>query len=99
MHRIWPMLVMTFVVAVTLLFWGMDVTNAEPDSSSATQDLAVQDRASSAAARARAQRADMLKKRKEAQKYIQKVIEGQQPRSATGAEVMDPDKADKEVPK
>jgi len=99
MYRVKLLFVMTFLAAVTALFWGIEVTNAEPDASSANKDLGAQTRESSAATRARAQRAELLKRRKEAQKQIQKAIEERQrPQAATGAEVAAPDKADKGVP-
>jgi len=99
MRRVRLLFVMTFLAAVTALFWGIEVTNAEPDSSSANKDLGVQSRESSAATRARAQRAELLKRRREAKKQLEKVIEERQrPQTATGADVAAPDKADKGVP-
>ena len=99
MHRFKLLLLMTFVVAVTVIFWKIDVTNAEPASSSATREVPVQNRASSAAHRAREKRKEFLKKRQEAQKQIKKIIEGQQPQSATGSGIPAPDKEDKGVQK
>jgi hypothetical protein len=92
---------MAFLVTLPGLSWEVGTTNAEPDSSPANKDLGAQTRESSTATRVRAQRANLLKRRREAQQQIQKAVEERQrqQQSATGAGIAAPDKADKGVPK
>lgn len=97
MNRFKLLLCMSFVVAVTVLFSGINVACAQQASPAAAPDsvAAAQERAAAkerAAARAITKRAEMLKKRQEAKKYIQKVIEGQQPGAGSAA----PDNTGKE---
>jgi hypothetical protein len=107
MNRFSHLLFTTFVVAVMALSSGINVTCAQQGSAAvkpaaeqdpaavkpaAEQDPAAAQRAAAAAVRARAQRDAAVKRRHEAQKYIQKVVEGQQP----GTGVAAPDKAGKE---
>lgn len=92
MNRFRLLLITTFVVAVTAFSSGISVSYAEQASTDAkpavAKDAAATNQTSraAAAARATAKKAEMLKKRDASKKYIQKVVEGQQNQSETGAD-------------
>jgi len=96
MNRFRLLLFTTFVVAVTALPFAVSITYAGQDPAAAKpaaeQDPAAVKRAADAAVRARAQRDAAIKRRHDTKKYIQKVIEGQQP----GATAPAPGNAGKE---
>ena len=77
----------TFVAAVTVLISGIGVTYADQAPAAAIQTAAQAAAAqkADAAVKARAQRDAAIKRRHEAKKYIQNVIEGQQPGPAATA--------------
>ncbi|MGD0843873.1 MAG: hypothetical protein ABSA06_05825 [Geobacteraceae bacterium] len=82
------MLFATFVAAVTVLISGLGVTYADQAPAAANQSAAQPTAAQKAAAdavKARAMRDAAIKKRHESKKYIQNVIEGQQPGPAATA--------------
>ena len=89
MNRIRLLLFTMFVVAVTVQFSGISMTYAEHgpavEKKTAEKDPAIAKKKADAAARALTKRAEFLKQRKESREYIKKVIEGQQPRSASPA--------------
>jgi hypothetical protein len=78
----------TFVAAVTVLISGISVTYADqaptPANQTAVQQTAAQ-KAAADAVKARAMRDAAIKRRQASKKYIQGVIEGQQPGPAAAA--------------
>ena len=87
MDRFRLMLVTAMLLAVSILSWGTGDSYAQQESAGAKQadDPAAAKRKADAAIRARAQRDAAIKKRHDAQKYIQKVVEGQQSGAAASA--------------
>ena len=81
MNRFRLLLVTAFMIAVTAPCWGTGVSSAQqaPEvKAAADKDPVAAKRKADAAIRARAQRDAAIKKRHDTQKYIQKVVEGQQ---------------------
>jgi hypothetical protein len=89
MNRFRLLLCTLFVVAVTAFSPGIGVTYAQQDSAVAQptpeQERAAAKRAEADAVRARAQRDAAIKRRQDAKKYIQKVIDGQQSGASAAA--------------
>jgi len=88
MNRFRLLLFTTFVAAVTVLISGIGVTYADqapaPAKETAAQQTATQ-KAAADAVKARAMRNAAIKRRQASKKYIQGVIEGQQPGPAAAA--------------
>jgi hypothetical protein len=85
MNRFIPLARMLFVATATVLVWGSGVSHAERVFSAADRlhpdairDQKV-DRNLSPAARARLQRAAAIKKKKDTQKFIQELVQADQP--------------------
>jgi hypothetical protein len=81
------LLLTAFMAAVTIFSWGTGVTYAGQKKAvapppTAEQQAAAKKRADADAAKVRAQRDARIKNRHEAQKAIQKIVEGEKPAAA-----------------